>query len=261
MNRLTEKEYWNATYQERESLNPIKVEGAQNYSVAQTLRVMNRHGGGFKKVLEIGGGGSAWLAYLASEYPACQFASLDYSEDGAELLTEFMRNSALTNIDIFKEDFFEPNVDIGEYDFVYSHGVVEHFEDLGHALRAQAQFMSRSGRMFTLIPNLYGILGALTKIMNRPVYDIHVVHNLKTFLDGHRDANLRVIESGYLCSTNFGVLSSCVRDKSGLSWFIYKQLSRLSKAIWMVERRLGDLPATRILSPYIYAVSESERKL
>ncbi len=254
-NELTDKSYWDSNYEQRESISPVAVDGAKNLSSAQILRLKQRYAGNFGSVLEIGGGGSAWLAYLALEYPQSHLAAIDYSDHGSQLLSDFARTHALENIRTFREDFFESKVDVGLYEFVYSHGVVEHFSDLAGALMAHAKFLSPTGTMFTMIPNLAGILGPMIRWMNTDVYDIHVVHDLSSFVHGHRAAGLDVVESGYLCSSNFGVLSSCVRKGDGFKWFVYKQLSRLSKAVWFFEYYVKELPATRPLAPYIYVVS------
>jgi hypothetical protein len=67
---------------------------------------------------------------------------------------------------------------------------------------------------------------------------------------------LRVIEADYLCSNNFGVLSSCVREKKGFMWHFYKMMSRVSKATWFFEDKVADLPVSKFFSPYIYVISE-----
>lgn len=252
---LTNKEYWNSGYQERSSVTPVDVSGARNFCAQQMLRLKERFGLGGRSVLEIGGGGSAWLVYLAREYPDVDFATVDYSDEGAQLIRDYVREQEISNVSVFQQDFFAPADDIGRYDFVYSHGVVEHFPDLAGTLKAHARFLQPGGRMLTIIPNMNGAIGLLTKWMNRDVYDIHVPHDLTSFLEGHRSADLEIVDSGYLCSTNFGVLSSCVRDGDGFKWFLYKQLSRVSKALWYFECHVTKLPATRWLSPYIYAVS------
>ena len=77
-------------------------------------------------------------------------------------------------------------------------------------------------------------------------------------LDGHRRAGLRVLAGGYLGSSNFSVLSSCLKQRRGISWHTYVFLSRLSKAVSLAESRLGNLPASRMFSPYIYAISRAE---
>ena len=86
---------------------------------------------------------------------------------------------------------------------------------------------------------------------------MHNPHDWNSFLEGHRKAGLTVISGGYLGSGNFGVLSSCFKKHEGLSWHTYVLLTRLSKAVWLLESKLGDLPGSRMFSPHIYAISRA----
>jgi hypothetical protein len=136
-----------------------------------------------------------------------------------------------------------------------SFGVVEHFADLPVAMQAGAAFCKQGGILYTLIPNMAGLNGWLTKFWNRPVYDIHIPHDRETFLAGHKIPGLEVLSCEYLGSTNFGVLSSCFPEQRGFNYWVYKQFTRLSKAIWLLESKLGHLPATQCFSPYIVSIS------
>jgi hypothetical protein len=118
-------------------------------------------------------------------------------------------------------------------------------------------FLAPRGQMLTIIPNMAGLLGTLARRYNRAVYDAHVPHDRRSFIDGHVEAGLVVEASGYVCSTNFGMLSSCFGSESDRGWQTSLWLSRFSKAAWFFESRVTELPHTAWLSPYIYAVSHS----
>jgi hypothetical protein len=100
-----------------------------------------------------------------------------------------------------------------------------------------------------------GIIGIFTKWLNKGIYEIHFPHDLNSFLKGHRNAGLEIIESGYLGSTNFGVLSSCFDRPIGWKYRTYVWLSRLTKVLNLIESRIGNFPVTKTFSPYIYAIS------
>ena len=257
-NKLTEKSYWDATYPEGKVVEPIATRGYRNRCKKKIYEKKEPYLREALDTLEIGGGGSAWLLYLAETYPDTQFVALDYSDSGCTLLREAIEKRCNTNVAVWTEDFFNPRQGFSEFDFVYSHGVVEHFHKLSEVLNAHAAFLAENGKMLTIIPNMAGVLGLLTKWMNRSVYDIHVPHDLKSLENGHSEAGLAIVDSGYLCSNNFGVLSSCVRQRIGLKWKIYQLLGRLSKTIWFLEDRLFGLPTSKLFSPYIYVVSERE---
>lgn len=256
MSRLTETSYWDATYTARSALQPVEVTGYRNLSAAQVLEIIESVGLDNKRILEVGGGGSAWLAYFAAHYPDSEFTALDYSEEGCALLRDYATERGLKNIHTVCADMFDPEPSPRKFDLVYSQGVVEHFTDLAGTMVALQKFLTNEGRLVTLIPNMAGVLGVLTRKLNRAVYDIHVPHDLESFVNGHKSAGLEVLAAGYLGSTNFGVLSSCFECQSGIKWQLYKQLSRLSKALWAFEEKAFQLPSSRMFSPYIYAISK-----
>lgn len=117
------------------------------------------------------------------------------------------------------------------------------------------KFSKPGGLLFTLIPNMAGVYGSLTKKWNEEVYNLHIPHNLESFVDGHIDAGLEVLWADYLGSSNFSVLSSCFKSSSGMKFWLYKQLTRISKIIWLIESKFGSLPTTNYFSPYIVVVS------
>jgi ubiquinone/menaquinone biosynthesis C-methylase UbiE len=253
---LTSKNYWDGIYVRRSTLQPANPFGKHSYCTRKIFEIKARIGLEDKRVLEIGGGGSAWLAFLAKKYPSSEFTCLDFSEAGLSSLRVYSLENELQNIKFVCADMFEPPHDMQSYDFVFSHGVVEHFTDLPGVLTAHSKFLGKDGQMLTIIPNMSGLLGGITKAFNREIYDIHVPHDLASFRSGHQEAKLDILECGYLCSSNFGVLSSCFERRSGVKWSVYKFLTRVSKAFWIFEDKVVSLPTSKVFSPYIYVVSK-----
>lgn len=255
MEKLTDRTYWENTYNQRKSQPPLRIEGFRNYSNRLILDKLLETKMENKRILEIGAGDSTWLPYLAKKFSSSHFVGVDYSEGGCALLSERARREAV-DIEIVHEDMFAENSKLhGSFDIVYSFGVVEHFDNLGHVLSAQKRYLKHDGVMFTVIPNMAGILGTLARKWNHEVYDKHNPHDWPSFVYGHRLAGLEVISGGYLGSTNFGVLSSCFPERRGLSWQISRALVAVSLAIWSFENKIGNLPSSRTFSPYIYAIS------
>ena len=252
---LTSREYWEATYSGIPLVRPIDPSGFRNRAAREIAGKVEPHVARSARVLEIGGGGSRWLAYLSGKYPHIEFSALDYSRHGIDLLNAFLEKEGVGNLSVYEGDLFTSHGVAGTYDFVYSPGVVEHFEGLQEVLIAKSGYLNEEGHMFTLIPNMRGLNGWLTRLLNRRVYDIHVPHDLEAFRRFHRQAGLRILESGYLCASNFGILSSYVEANRSWKWSFYKALTRLGKMLWYMEDKFGDLPRTALFSPYLYAVS------
>lgn len=255
---LASQSYWDSTYKKSHELRPVSICGSKNLCAKQIYGKKKEPLGTAESILELGGGGSEWLAFLALRHPEKRFASIDYSREGSDRLRSFLNKSAINNVDVIVGDFFSESVCTGRFDFVYSHGVVEHFADLAEVLRAHSRFLANQGKMLTIIPNMAGLLGRLTRLLDKEIYEIHIPHDLESLERGHTEAGLRVIESGYLCSNNFGVLSSCVDKKWGMKWSVYASLVLLSRGVWFCEKKFLNLPATKLFSPYIYVLSEQD---
>lgn len=253
--KLTDKAYWDGTYCRRKGLQSLNVDGFINYTNRLILNKLLEINLGNKSILEIGAGDSVWLPYLAKEFPSSRFVGVDYSDAGCALLSERAKQEN-ANVRVIHEDMFVEESPLhGSFDVVISFGVVEHFDNLGHVLAAKKRFLKPDGVMFTLIPNMAGALGALTRTWSREVYDKHNPHDLDSFLRGHQHAGMEVIHGGYLGSTNFGVLSSCFPERKGLSWQMSRVLVAMSLVILWIEDKFGDLPTSKTFSPYIYAIS------
>lgn len=256
MTTLTTKEDWDQGYVSRKEVVELQFGWRHhiNRLLADRIEEIGLDG---KSILEIGAGDSQWIPYFAKKYASSRFAGLDYSQLGCERLAE--RVSAICGaaiVEIYCQDMFDVKSSLhGKFDLVMSFGVVEHFTELSNALYAKCKYLNDQGLLFTIIPNMAGSIGYLSKLFNREIFEMHNPHDLNSFIKGHRDAGLVVLSSGYLGSTNFGVLSSCFEKHEGLSWHAYVFLTRLSKAVGLIESKLGNLPASKPFAPYIYAVS------
>jgi len=257
MRRLTHKVHWDSTYGARRQRSPLQLAGVRSHMNRLILEKLVEVGLEGRRILEVGAGDSMWLPFIAKNFPSSQCVGLDYSETGCALLAERAREEGV-KIDVVNEDLFANNSRLHRsFDVVLSFGVVEHFDDLGLALLTKSRYAKSGGMVFTLIPNMAGILGTLTRIWNRKIYDQHNPHNWASFERGHQQAHLNVVTGGYLGSNSFGVLSSCFPEHKGISWHLYRVLVAISLATWSLEHKVGTLPCSATFSPYMYAVSRA----
>ena len=256
MKRLTEHTYWESNYLSQGVPSHAPLTGFSNHCNRLILRELLKANLEGKRVLEIGAGNSFWLPYLASQFPTGQFSGLDYSEQGCQLLRQ-RAEKANVKVDIHCVDMFKPSPQLlGQFDLVISFGVVEHFDNLGNTLSAMKAYLSAKGKLFTTIPNMAGLIGTFTNQFNKQVYEQHNPHDLPSFLDGHRQAGLNILNAGYLGSTNFGVLSSCYGPQNDLKRQIGRALMGVSVATWWIDQHIAELPSSKTFSPYIYALSQ-----
>lgn len=252
---ITNKDYWDGTYTNKIPRRLLNID-SYKYFCDRIIweKIREYYTGG--NVLEVGSGNSDWLVRIAKELKPGYYAGLDYSEDGCRLLEEKSKENGV-NIDVVHADMFSPPVDmIKKFNFIMSFGVVEHFKDLSEVLGVISQFSKSGGVIFSLIPNMAGLNGALTRFWNKGIYDIHIAHDLPSFVNGHHAAGLDILWADYLGSSNIGVMSSCFQKHKGVNFFIYKQLTRISKMLWFFESKMKELPATKTFSPYILVVSQ-----
>src|SRR6185436_13100737 len=151
-------------------------------------------------------------------------------------------------------DLFDPPESLlGRFDFVLSIGVVEHYADTAATLRAMARFLRPGGILITTAPNIPGLAGDLMKVMNRPLYDIHVPIDAQAMRRAHEAAGLEVVEGGYFMSINLGIPSVAgLRPGIGtrLKSIAILGMIAFSRMVWWLERRVARLPPHRYFAPY-----------
>jgi 2-polyprenyl-3-methyl-5-hydroxy-6-metoxy-1,4-benzoquinol methylase len=227
-----------------------------NRQIAGFLKQWLRYEGEPPRLVELGCARSIWLPYFASEL-GYRVTGVDYSERGCELARAALA-SADTQADVVLADFFDPPAELrGQFDAVFSLGVAEHFDDTTGCISAFARFLGPNGKMITIVPNMTGMIGFLQKHLNRPVYDKHVPLDSVGLSNAHHEAGLRVLDSGYLISTNFGIVSLEGIPKNSASWVAKRlftaALGRASLLAWLTESHLSPV---RPLAAYVYCVAE-----
>ncbi len=257
---LTDASFWDGCYEGRE-LAPFSDSDWRNYVSVQVARVLNENiAVDVKSVCELGGGDAAILSFLAKKNINVSFSVLDISPRGCAIARARAEREQIS-VSVHCADVFDPPAQLlGSFDFVYSLGVVEHFENLSEIMRAKKSLIRAGGRMFTMIPNFESpIYASLCRRWSESVWKAHVPHTMKTFLAGHLGAGLRPVRQGYVGSVEFGMLSMAMsgpESKLDFDRKLYLWLTRISKAAHFFEYHFFDLPKSKLFSPFIFIVSE-----
>lgn len=210
-----------------------------------------------KRFLEVGCARSVWLPYFAQTY-GLKVSGVDYSEDGCCQAEALLSMSSTEGQVVCADLFAPPNEMLGAFDYVFSLGVVEHFTDTGVCMAAMARFLRPGGIAITIIPNMRGTTGALQRLCDKAVFDIHVALTPHELQLAHDRAGLLTTRCDYFISTNYYVVNSQHRRGSPfypLLRLMYGTMGRLSMVIWWLERKFGRLPAVQAFSPYIVCVA------
>ena len=204
-----------------------------------------------KKLLEIGCGNSVFLTYFRKTF-GFDVSGIDYSEVGVETSRAILKREGLEGDIVFGDAFNPPEHMLNQYDVVCSFGVVEHFDDTSGTLRSFAKFVKPGGILITVVPNFVGATGYLHKILNKPVYDIHVPISREFLGESLEKAGLSVFFNKYFLALSFAIT---LEGKNGerIPYFLLKKvfvktIRYASKVVWLMESVFGTIPAGRRFS-------------
>jgi 2-polyprenyl-3-methyl-5-hydroxy-6-metoxy-1,4-benzoquinol methylase len=253
------RDYWDALWAEGAIPQPVNpaARGFRHYLNRRFHALFSELIEPGSKVLEVGCARSEWLPYFALTHGAV-VTGLDYSERGCAMEREVLSRAGVAGEVICADLFDPPQALLAGFDVVVSIGVVEHFTDTAGCLAALGEFLRPGGTLFTAVPNMTGLVGALQKGLNPDVYDIHVPLTAESLARAHREAGLEDAESAYFLSASFGVvnLNGLPEDVATRSKrVLVNALSRGSKLVWALEERMRPLPATRAFAPYVVATA------
>jgi len=261
---LAKKEHWDDVYADCKQNLPGNISekwvpNDYNSQVIEHILMREINRSNPKTILEIGCGNSTWLPYLAKMTRA-QVAGIDYSEDGCSLVRNRLNVEKMEG-KIYCEDFFKTDPQrIGQYDFVYSLGVVEHFSDLKQTLKAELQFVKPGGTLFTEVPNLkFSIHGFLSWIYQPELLAKHEKISKNDLIKAYKDLGLNHIEANYS-----GIFSLSI-----VAWGSYprwKRISRILLPVFLLSARIVDMVLLKTkcyqgfapISPYVYIKGEKE---
>jgi 2-polyprenyl-3-methyl-5-hydroxy-6-metoxy-1,4-benzoquinol methylase len=156
------------------------------------------------KVLEIGCAPGKMLAWVAKTLKA-EVAGLDYSKVGINHTRKLFGVIGILG-DIRCEDIFSTSFETERFDFVFSCGVIEHFDDPTDILIIHARLLKAGGTAVVLIPNYGGIYGRLQNYFDANNLSLHNMNIMSpALLSGVAPTQCiyssRSFEFGHLTST------------------------------------------------------------
>jgi SAM-dependent methyltransferase len=125
-------------------------------------------------VLEIGFAPGKHLAYVAKKLGG-RVHGVDYSEPGVAVAAQLFDALEIKG-ELRCEDVFSVSFPQGAFDFVYSIGFVEHFEDVHPIVRLHLEMVKPGGNAMIAVPNYGGVYGHLQRWLDP---DNLAIHNLE----------------------------------------------------------------------------------
>lgn len=178
-------------------------------------------------VLEIGCGNSTWLPYLAKKRNL-KVSGMDYSEEGCELARQRLGAEGVSAT-VYCDDLFKADVNrIGQYDFVYTLGVVEHFSNLEDVLSNLLKFVKPGGTLLTEVPNIASMHGVLSWLYQPRQLDKHENTTRSMLTRAYSNLSLTDIHSQY-----WGLFSLNM-----VAWGFNQRFPKLDSIILPIVRRV-----------------------
>jgi 2-polyprenyl-6-hydroxyphenyl methylase/3-demethylubiquinone-9 3-methyltransferase len=256
---LASKEHWTKRYALlRDNVKPGWTPNDYNSLVLEKALLRSIRKQNPYRILEIGCGASKWLPYLAKRTKAI-VAGIDYSGLGCELARAHLKAEGVSGT-IYCLDLFEADpMQVGEYDFVFSLGLVEHFTDLEYTLGSITKFLSSGGTLFTEVPNLRSFHGLLSRIWQPKVMAKHQTTSKTQLIRAYQKVGLSDIEAQHCGLFSFDVVAWGVEPRwPGLERKVMPFIRRTIRLTSSFLRRLEAFDVTiPFFSPFICVTGKS----
>lgn len=187
---LTQPEYWDTQWSrlraDRRYVSLQWVHGNYVYASLDRLLRSVLRADRTKTFIELGSGLGRWLIYFHKRF-GYQVSGCDYSAGGCALARQNLIEAGVEGT-IIQQSFFEIS---GQYDVVFSGGVIEHFDDPKSTLQRFSRLVRPGGILITDVPNLWGLNGLYRLILKAETFHTHRVIRLTELRQWHRELGLR----------------------------------------------------------------------
>lgn len=205
-------------------------------------------------LLEVGCGNTPWLPYLGRR-TGLPVKGMDYSPAGCDLARDRLAAEGVEG-EIVCADLFRVDPDVvGRHGFVFSLGLVEHFTDLEDVLGKLAALVRPGGSLFTEVPNLRSIHGALSWIWQPELFAKHRRIGRSRLAEAHRRVGLEHVRARYRGVFSLDIVAWETYPRwPRLAPIVAPRVRRLHGRIERLLRRTGWLGGTAPFAPFLYAV-------
>jgi len=210
-------------------------------------------------VLEIGCGNSGWLPYFGRK-EGFSVAGIDYSPEGCDLARRRLEVEGLEGRVICGDIFELSSEEVGQYDFVFSLGVVEHFSETASALQCMRKFVRPGGILLTQIPNFVSMHGVLSWLYHPEQLRKHKILMRKHLLEAYRCCGFTDVRTGYVGLSSLTIVSWGRNQRfPKLDSVLLLWVRRVIRIHDKILVRLGRYSGFWMTAPFIYAVGTKPR--
>lgn len=152
----------------------MRLPSRLNVTIWDLQRLLRRHVGPGTRLLEIGCAPGKLLVWAAQVLGA-EVTGIDYSEPGMAHARRLFATLGVT-ANLHCEDVFASSVATGQFDVVFSVGVIEHFDDPSEIVRRHLAFARPGSLALMVVPHYGGIYGRLQRYFDADNLSIHNLH-------------------------------------------------------------------------------------
>jgi len=214
-----------------------------------------------KTLIEIGCAPGKWMHYFAKHF-GYAVTGLDYATDACELTKQ---NLALlhTEAEVIREDFLEYQSD-RKFDVVFSFGFVEHFTNVNAIIARLVCLMNPDGGyIITVIPNLCGLNGLISRTFRPKVFYGHVKIALSELISLHKDAGIETLFADFIGGiyvTHPMQKNSFSIEHPRISRFINLPIRALNRSVKTAEVKTNRFPRSAYLSRSLMYIGQKENR-
>jgi SAM-dependent methyltransferase len=207
-----------------------------------------------KTFIELGSGPARWMIYFHKVFGYRVFGC-DYSPVSCQLARENLGRAGVPG-EVVDADFFKLE---GQYDVVFSGGVIEHFDHPDEVLATFARLVAPGGVLITDVPNLGGLCGLYQRWFKPETFETHRHVPLADLRRWQRALGLEELLAtsyGSFALSRFPVMEASHPLVHRLLWQpIYLLTSRGINRFCLLLLRLGLRIDHPLFSPHLLVIS------
>jgi len=143
--------------------------------------------------IEIGCAPGGYMAWFNRTF-GYKVSGIEYAEKAAAMTIKNMEVQGI-DADVLVGDFFAHDFS-QKYDVVFSAGFIEHFRNMNPVVERICNLSKRF--VVTIVPNIYGINGAISKTIRPGVYAEHNPIDVPTLELIHRNCGMKTLFCNYV---------------------------------------------------------------
>lgn len=253
-NKLTTKKYWDRQHEndlEKSDFRPIVIRLDKNLAFSEIDKIYGKYlpKGNDLKFIEIGCSPGKWMAYFLKNF-GYNVSGLEYAENGF-ILTQKNLATLEINANLIKGDIFDNNLKDESYNVVFSHGLIEHFDDPEDAIKSHLRLLKKGGFLVLAIPNFRGFNYFFQKLTNSKLLEQHnlKIMNKDFFYRIGKTFKLHVVTVDY-----YGLINFVLFQGSKTLVFAGKIIQFILSHIYFLLGKRLPLKNHSFLSPYVIAI-------